>query len=333
MSFLWVRMLWLMALVPALVAAYILVQRRRQKYALRYASLSLMKEALGAGPGLRRHVPPILFIAALATLVFALARPETTMLMPSQYGTVILALDNSGSMRADDVKPSRMEAAQAAARGFVDRQPAGSRIGVVSFAGSASLVQPPTRDREAVIAAIGRLTLQRGTAVGSGIRTALEAILEDFGEEPLPAARGAPPAAFPGFEAETFAPAIIVLLSDGQSNTGPDPLEMAALAADRRVRVYTVGLGSPEGTILSFFNRSVRVRLDEETLKRVAERTGGAYFKADSESNLREIYEELGSRLVFRPEKTEITAVFAALAVVLLLLAGVFSLLWFNRLP
>ncbi len=354
MSFLWVQMLWLLLFVPLLVAAYLLAQRRRQRYALRYASLSLVKEALGAGPGIRRHVPPALFIAALAVLIFALARPTAVVLLPSKQGTIILALDNSGSMRADDVKPSRLEAAKAAARAFVDKQPKASRIGVVSFAATASLVQPPTRDRRAIVASIDRLMLQRGTAIGSGILASLDAVLEDLGEKPVAARPGdlgarawpgadplAPPlpslppaAASPGLPGETpFAPAVIVLLSDGQSNVGPDPLEVVAYASARGVRIYTVGLGSDEGTIVTYYGRSFHVRLDETTLKAIAEKTDGAYFKAGTETDLREIYESLGSRLVFMPEKTEITALFAALAALLLLSAGVLSLLWFNRLP
>src|SRR3990172_642630 len=161
MSFLWVDMLWALVLVPALVMAYILVQRRRRKYALRYASLSLVKEALGRGPGIRRHIPPVLFLISLTTMIFALARPVASVTLPSQQGTVILTLDVSGSMRANDLKPSRIDAAKAAARAFVEEQPRNVRIGVVSFSNGAALVQAPTTDREAVLAAIERLTLQR----------------------------------------------------------------------------------------------------------------------------------------------------------------------------
>src|SRR3990172_9148983 len=166
MSFLWIEMFWALAVVPALIIAYVLVQRRRRKYALRYASLSLVKEAVGRGPGIRRHIPPALFILGLAVMVFALARPVATVMLPSQQGTVILTGDVSGSMRADDMKPSRLEAAKAAARAFVDKQPKNVRIGVVSFSNSASIVQAPTTDREAVLAAINRLSTQRATALG-----------------------------------------------------------------------------------------------------------------------------------------------------------------------
>lgn len=338
MTFLWPRMLWLLLIVPALAAAYVLAQRRRQKYALRYASLSLVKEALGKGPGFRRHVPPILFLAAMAVMLTALARPAAIVVLPSQQGTIILTLDASGSMRADDVRPSRIEAAKTAAKAFVAKQPKNQRVGVVAFAGTASLVQPPTRDREAIYAAIDRLTLQRATAIGSGILASLNAILEEYGDRPL-AYQYEPFGGGWGRESAPVAPgtdlstAVIVLMSDGQSNTGPPPLEVVEQAASRGVRIYTVGLGSPEGTIITFYNRSMRVRLDEETLKRIADKTNGAYFRAGSDTDLKEIYENLGTRLVFKPERTEITALFAAAAAVLLLAAGALSLLWFNRLP
>src|SRR4030042_1773191 len=166
MSFLWINMLWLLMLVPGLIMAYLLKQRRRQKYALRYSSLSLIKEALGSGPGFRRHIPPILFLIGLTVMMVAMARPVATVTLPSQQGTVILTFDVSGSMRADDIKPNRLEAAKSAARTFVERQSPTVRIGVVSFSNNAAVVQAPTKDREAVVAAINRLTPQRHTAIG-----------------------------------------------------------------------------------------------------------------------------------------------------------------------
>jgi Ca-activated chloride channel family protein len=331
-------MLWLLLLVPLLAIIYILVQRRRFKYALRYASLSLFKEAIGQGPRIRRHIPPILFLIALAAMVLALARPTAVVTLPSQQATVILTLDISGSMRAEDLEPNRMGAAKSAARLFIEKQPRHVRIGVVSFSGSASVVQAPTTDREEVLASIDRLTPQRRTAVGSGIFTSLEAIFEEQGSAPEPISRDpfspyelapAPKPLPPG----TYSHAVIILLSDGESNTGPPPLEVAELAADRGVRVYTVGLGSPEGTILSIEGWSRRVRLDEVTLKGIAQKTDARYFKADSETDLRDIYENLSTQLVMETEETELTAGFTALAAVFLLVAGFLSLLWFNRLP
>jgi Ca-activated chloride channel family protein len=336
MQFLWPSMLWLLLLIPALVAAYILAQRRRQRYALRYASLSLVKEALGRGPGVRRHIPAVLFLTGVTAMLVALARPVSVVTLPAQEGTVILTMDVSGSMRADDLKPTRLDASKAAARAFVEKQPQGVRVGVVSFSDNAFVVQAPTDDKEAVLAAINRLTFQRGTAIGRGLLTSLDAIFEESDPEltysrpisdatptptPTPVPRG------------VYEPAVVVLLTDGESNQGPPPLTVVDQVAARGVRVFTVGVGSVEGTILRTQGRAIRTRLDEETLKRVAEATDGGYFNAVTESDLRAIYESLSTQLVFRKQQTEVTVGFTGLAVALCLVGGVLSLLWFNRLP
>ncbi len=348
MSFLWAEMLWALGLLPVLIGVYILLQRRRRKYALRYASLSLVKEALGRGPGIRRHIPPAIFLLGMAVAIFALARPVSSVTLPSQQGTVILSIDVSGSMRADDMRPSRLEAAKAAARAFVQKQPRNVRIGVVSFSGSAAVVQAPTADRDSILASIDRLTTQRATAIGSGILASLDAIFEEPGRRPTSSARdplgrdpfsrdqilqAEPTPAITPVPRGTYAPAAIVLLSDGQSNTGPPPLRTLKQASDRGVRIYTVGVGSAEGTVQRFEGMSMRVRLDEDTLKRIADETNGDYVKASTETDLRRIYEDLGTNLVFKVEQTELTAWFTGAAVVLLLFAGSLSLLWFDRLP
>ncbi len=338
MSFLWIEMLWLLLLVPVLVIVYVLLQRRRQKYALRYASLSLVKEALGRGPGIRRHIPPVLFLIGITAMLFALARPVATITLPSQRGTVILAMDVSGSMQADDLDPSRMEAAKSAARVFVEQQPKNVKIGVVAFSNFAVVVQAPTTDREAVLTSISLLTPQRGTAIGSGIITSLNAASGGAGAVTVrsPFSRFAPleptPESTP-VPAGTYLSTSVVLLSDGESNVGPNPLEVVEEASIRGVRIYTVGVGSPEGTVLRIRGRSVRVRLDEGTLRRIAERTDASYFKADSETDLRNIYQDLSTRLVAEAKETELTAGVTGLAAVFLLVAGTLSLLWFNRLP
>ena len=327
-------MLWFLLLVPVLVALYILAQRRRQKYALRYASLSLVKDALGHGPGWRRHAPPALFIAGMAVMLFALARPATIVTLPAQEGTVILTMDVSGSMRADDLKPNRLEAAKTAARSFIEKQPQGVKVGVVSFSDNAFLVQAPTNDKEAVIAAINRLTPQRGTAIGSALLTSLDAIFEEANSEGAAYNSSAEPTPTPTpMPKGVYEPAIIVLLTDGESNRGPRPLEVVDQLAARGIRVYTVGVGSLEGTVLRTGGRAMRVRLDEGTLKAVAEATDGAYYNASTEKDLRAIYENLSTHLVFRKQETEVTAGFTGLAMVLSLIAGILSLLWFNRLP
>lgn len=340
MSFLWPDLLWLLLLIPALIIAYIIAQRRRQKYALRYASLSLVKDAVGRGPGWRRHLPPFLFLIGLTVMLVAFARPVATVMLPSNQGTIVLSIDVSGSMQAQDMQPNRLEAAKIAARAFVQKQPPHVRIGVVSFSDNAAVVQAPTNDREAILAAINRLTPQRGTAIGRGILTAIEALSEDPTKPvPTPAARGdalIPPQPTPSptpMPRGTYAPAIVILLSDGESNVGPPPLDVIHQAANRGVRVYTVGVGSPQGTVLTIQGRNVRVRLDEETMKGIADRTDAEYYKADTEADLKSVYENLSTRVVFRAEQTELTALFTGAAAIFVLLAGMLSLLWFSRLP
>jgi Ca-activated chloride channel homolog len=338
MSFLWMGLLWLLTLIPVLIVVYILLQKRRQKYALRYASLSLVKEALGKGPQFRRHIPPILFLIGLAILITGMARPVAIVTLPSQQGTVILTIDTSGSMAATDLKPSRIEAAKASALLFVEKQAKNVRIGVVSFAGSAFVVQAPTIDRAAVIAAINRLQTTRNTAIGSGILTSLQAIFEEPGAKPTttpsdPLDSSADEDENTGKRPEKFAAAAIILLSDGVSNTGPPPLDIIEQAVNQGVRIYTVGVGSVEGTILKVEGMSLRVKLDEEVLGRIARETGGEYFQAGTEQDLSKIYENLGTQLVFKAEQTEITAIFVAIAGVFLLLSAALSMLWFHRIP
>lgn len=344
MEFQWIEMLWLLLLVPALIAAYILAQRRRQKYALRYASLSLIKEALGRGPGWRRHLPPIIFLLGLMVMILALARPSAFVTLPTQQGTVILTFDVSGSMRAEDVKPNRLEAAKIAARAFVEKQPPSVRIGVVAFSDNAAIVQAPTNDREAIRSAIARLQPQRGTAIGRGILTSLDALADTL---PQPALGGPfrrderteslilptptpTPTPLPRGE---YAPAVVILLSDGESNVGPPPLEVVQNAEDRGVRIFTVGLGTPEGVVINAGGRNVRVRIDEKTLQAIADRTNGRYFRAENAEDLKSVYEGLSMRLTFKTERTELTAAFTGVAMLLVLLAGTLSLFWFNRLP
>ena len=356
MTFIWPNMLPLLLLVPALVIAYILAQRRRQKYALRYASLSLVKEAMGRGPGFRRHIPPILFLLAFAAMMVGLARPVTTVTLPARDATIVLTIDVSGSMQADDLKPSRMEAAKTASRAFVNNEPSGVHVGVVSFSDNASVVQAPTDDKAAVLAAIDRLQPQRATAIGRGLLVSLAAVLESEGasQDAIAAAvamdrsgsssdplGGSPvnspntntSASTPAAPQQQYGNAAIVLLSDGENNQFPAPLDIVDRVSAYGVRVYTVGVGSPDGTVLHIWGRSIRTRLDETTLKRIAETTSGIYYNASNENDLKSIYESLPTHLVMRTDKTEITALVTAVAAVLSLLAGVFSLLWFNRLP
>ena len=350
MTFLWPEFLWLLLLVPLLVAAYVLILRRKRKTALRYASLTMVREAMGAGPRFRRHVPPLLFLVALIVMITAVSRPAAVVRLPSQHETIILSLDVSGSMRAKDVEPDRITAAQNAAKTFINEQPRSTRIGIVAFAGTASLVQPPTQSREDLHAAIERLQLQRATAIGSGILVALKAIFPDVDFDlratnprlnpagtpgkggPLAGPLATPPGEKPKpVPPGSYKSAAIILLTDGQATTGPDPIEAARMAAERGVRVFTVGVGTPNGEILVGEGWSMRVRLDEETLKQIANLTGAEYFYAGTAVDLKKIYQSLNSRFVLEKKETEITALFAAAAALTVLLSAALSLAWFNR--
>jgi Ca-activated chloride channel family protein len=345
MTFLWPEMLWLLFTVPLLVAAYFFLLRRKKQAALRYASLSMVKEAMGPGQKIRRHIPPLLFLLALIVMIVAIARPAAVVTLPSQHLTIILAMDVSGSMRATDVHPNRLAAAQAAAKAFVAEQPGNVRIGVVSFAGTASLVQPPTHNREDIIAAIDRFQLQRATAIGSGIIVSLATIFPEAGIDlgsliygrdprrgvPLDQARKPEKPPFKPVPPGSYASAAIILLTDGQRTTGPSVIEAAQMAADRGVRIFTVGFGTVGGETIGFEGWSMRVHLDEASLKAIANMTRGEYFYAGTAKDLKRVYESLSARLVLEKKAMEISALFAAAAAVLAALSGLLSLLWFSR--
>jgi Ca-activated chloride channel family protein len=333
-------MLWFMLVLPLLLAAYLWILQRKKKQAVRYASLTMVREAMGVGQRIRRHVPPALFFLALAAMLLALARPQATITLPTQHETVILAMDISGSMRATDVEPNRLVAAQNAAKQFVAEQPENVRVGVVAFAGTATVAQAPTRNREDVVAAIDRFQLQRATAIGSGIIVSLAAIFPDQGIDVGTLTYGAensrktdktgPPAVKP-VPPGSYSSAVIILLTDGQRTTGPDSIMAAKMAAERGVRVYTVGVGTPEGKIIGFEGWSMRVRLDEETLKGIANITHGEYFYAGNAVDLNKVYQTLNAKLVMERKKTEVTALFSGLAALLAVVSAALSLAWFHR--
>jgi len=345
MTFLWPEMLWLLLVVPALVAGYFYLLRRKKDAALRYASLSMVKEAMGPGHRFRRHVPPLLFLIALIVMILAIARPAAVVTLPSQHQTIILAMDVSGSMRATDVQPNRISAAQAAAKAFVEEQPSSVRIGVVSFAATAAVVQTPTQNHEDIIAAIDRFQLQRGTAIGSGIIVSLATIFPEAGIEvssliygrdaprgvPIDQARKGEKPVFTPVPPGSYTSAAIILLTDGQRTTGPDSIEAARMAAERGVRVFTVGIGTTSGETIGFEGWSMRVRLDEETLKAIANLTRGEYFYAGTAMDLKKVYQSLNTKLVLEKKNMEISALFSAVAAVIALVSAALSLLWFNR--
>ena len=342
----WPVLLWSLTLVPLLVWLYVLILRRKKQAAVRYASLGLVRQAIGAGQLWRRHLPPLLWLLALMLMLLAAARPIATVTLPTQHETIILAMDVSGSMRATDVKPNRLQAAQDAAKAFIAELPARTRVGIVSFAGTAALVQAPTLSREDLVAAIDRFQLQRGTATGSGLIISLATLFPDAGidvSQLLYGRSGADSAKTAISQSnktkEEFKPvqpgsngsAVVVLLTDGQRTTGPDAIEVAKMVADRGVRVYTVGVGTKEGETIGFEGWSMRVRLDEESLKRIAEMTRGEYFYAGTAVDLKKIYQALTARIGFEKQKTEISALFAALAAVLATIAALLSLWWHGR--
>jgi Ca-activated chloride channel family protein len=339
---LWPRMLWVLAAVPLLVLAYYrLLARRRQAHA-RLAGLS-HGSSTGGGRFLQ-HVPPLLFLVGLCVLIAAVSRPHAVVPLPSMHRSVILAIDTSGSMRATDVKPHRLDAAQAAARAFVENRQRHTRIGIVSIAANASLVQSPTDNREDLLKAIERLQLQPGTAVGTGIYLSLATLLPDAGIDVEGLVYGWNPKfrywTGGGRAVETRKPVppgsnrsvAIVLLSDGDSNHGPDPQEAAKLAAEHGVRIYTVGIGSGEGVTLGFKGWSMRVRQDDAALKRIAETTHGEYFAATSAPELKRIYEQWSTRVVIeRKRAIELTAFFVGVGALLLVISALGSVIWFHR--
>jgi Ca-activated chloride channel family protein len=345
MTFLWPEALWLLGLLPLLVALYVWLLRRRKRSSVRYASLSLVKDALGKTGGWRRHLPPSLLLVSLAVLAVATARPTAVITLPTQQQTIILAMDVSGSMRAADVQPNRIVASQNAAKTFVTDLPRDVRVGVVAFAGTAQLVQPPTHSREDVIAAIDRFQLQRATAIGSAIVISLATIFPDAGidlsqvtgQRNMPRAlqpdnvKNKPEEEFKPVPPGSYNSAAIILLTDGQRTTGPDPIDAAKMAAERGVKIFTVGFGTKDGEIIGFEGWSMRVRLDEDTLKSIANITLGEYFYAGSAGDLKKVYQALNTKLVLEKKETEITALFAAAAALLALLGAGMSVWWFGR--
>lgn len=348
MSWLWPGFLLLLGSIPILMAVYIVALRRRRRFAVRYSSLSLLRLAMPQHSFLRRHLPFGLFLLALASLVLAVGRPVTTVNVPSGQNNVILTIDVSRSMCSTDIPPNRMVAAQAAALSFIQDQGALTQIGVVAFAGFSELIQLPTGDQEMLQTAIESLTPARRTAIGSGILQALNAIAE-VNPSVAPSDDHLPPGERPAPRPEgDYVPDIIVLLSDGASNSGPYPLDAAQQAVDRGVRVFTIGYGTESGSIMDCSPETpggerfgfgggfgggsgfggFRRGIDEVTLKRIAEMTGGAYYSASSASELQDVFDDLPSHFATRKENMEISVGFVAIGALLAALAILLSLIW-----
>jgi len=341
MEMLWPGFLYLWILIPVLILTYILILRRRKPYAVRYSSLSLIRDALPKQSQWRRHLPFALFLLALSSLTMALTRPTSTIKVPASNSTIILAIDVSRSMCSTDILPSRLEAAKSAALAFVASQDANAQIGVVAFAGFAALIQPPTTERALLETAITNLSVARRTAIGEGIVASLDAIseMDDSVVSPYSEVEVTP---LPNGQ---YVPAIIVLLTDGVSTTGAPPLLAAQLSADRGVRVYTIGFGTDHnntapncgfptqnsdqfGGSFGGGGGGFRRQIDEETLKQVADLTGGTYHLAASASELEEVFKNLPTQLMTITETTEVSVIFAAVGALFISLAIALSIFW-----
>ncbi len=333
MSFIWPWMLLFLCALPLGVLWYAQRRARRRDLVARYGSLGLVQGPAGHELGLRRHLPPFVFLLALAVLIFGLARPVTILSLPQFEGAIILAFDVSASMKAEDLEPSRLEAAKAAARDFVAGQPRTVQIGVVSFSDSSLPGQALTRDEAAVLAAINRLAPQRGTSLGNGILMAMRALEPEVPTRFYSNATATPAPTPTPMPRGTYTNAAIVLLTDGENNVDPDPLVVAQAAADRGIRIHTVGIGSPAGTDIEVDGFILHTQLDEATLQQIAALTDANYYNAENEQQLVEIYNNLNPQLVIKPQRTEVTAILAGAGIFILLIGGMLSLVWFGRLP
>jgi Ca-activated chloride channel homolog len=352
MSFQWVGSLFLLVLIPLFVAFYVWLLRRRRRYTVRFSSLALVREAASHQSRWRRHLPFAIFLLALTSLVVAMARPTATVSVPSNKATVILAIDVSRSMCSNDIKPNRLEAAKASAKNFIDSKVKGRQIGIVAFAGFAELIQPSTDNVRLLDTAVDSLSPARRTAIGSAILRSIDAIAEiDQRIEPSDihqAVDAAPPSPIPNTGSKEYVPHIIVLLTDGSSNAGPFPLTAAGQAVDRGIRVYTIGFGTnTENSVMDCgaqFQESpfdgggfgfgfgqgggFRREIDEDTLRQIADLTGGEYYPATSATELEDVFQNLPTYVVTTRQTTEITAFFTGAAALLAILALALSFRW-----
>ncbi len=346
MNFAWPELLWLLLLAPLLVAAYVWLLQRKKRAVIAYSDVGLVRQAMGRGRIWRRHVPPALVLCSLVVLIIGTSRPSAIMPLASMRQTIILAVDVSISMDATDVEPNRLSAAQLAAKAFVEEAPSNLRIGLVTFGGSAAEVQAPTDNRADLLAAIERFSLQRGTATGSAIYTALGSLIPEAGLElqamnlgskmlqdrrvaGLDRPRNGKEKGGAPVEPGSYTSGAIILMSDGQSTMGPKPLDAAQVAAEHGVRVFTIGFGTKEGATVRVMGMSIFVRLDEATLKSIADITKGAYIHAGTAAELKQAYQDLTTRMIVERKEVELSFAFVAGGLILLLTALGLSLYWF----
>jgi Ca-activated chloride channel family protein len=329
MTFIWPWMLLSLLLVPLLILGYIWLYKKQRRALDDLGPLALVQNRAGGKLGKRVHISPLVYLFGLASLLFSLSRPQVLVDLPRIEGTVILAFDVSNSMAADDLEPTRMEAAKMSAKNFVENQPSTIQLGVVAFSNGGLVVQPPTDDQTAVLDTIDRLNPQGATSLGQGIFSALNAIAGQAIE--------IDPAAFedgtPLLDVGYYPSSVVLLLTDGENTSSPDPLEIAQIAAEAGVRIYPVGIGSQEGAILEIEGYSVSTQLDESLLQDIASLTNGSYYRAEDQESLQEIYENVDLRLTISGEKTEVTAVFAGIGLLFFLIGGTLALVWFGRMP
>jgi Ca-activated chloride channel family protein len=323
-------MLVLLLLIPLLALMYLAQQRQRQKYSAE-SGFGLVQGA-SSFKGIRRHIPALIFLGGIAILIFSLARPQATVSLPKYEGTVILLFDVSGSMAAEDIEPTRMETAKTIAYDFVNDQPAGVRLGVVAFSDGGLNVQAPGINREATLATIERLVPRRGTSLGNGLLVALNTIVVDAGDPPLINTSDLSTADDVAPLPQGWYPsAVILIFSDGENNDRPDPLQATDLAVDLGVRIYTVGVGTTEGTTIKVDGMNIHTAMNEELLSQIAVTSGGQYYYAGDETGLRRVYNDLEPALSIKPEDMELTSLLAGLGILVFLIGGALSLLWFGR--
>lgn len=329
MSFIWSSLLGLLLLVPLLALVYVLMLRRRRKV-VTDSGFGLVRTS--STTDMRRHYPALIFLFGLTVLLFSLARPQATVSLPRYEGTVILVFDVSGSMAADDIAPTRMEAAKSIAADFVNEQPANVRIGVVAFSDGGLSVQTPGVNREETLTTIERLVPRRGTSLGNGVLVALNTIAVDAGDPPLITTSSVSATEeLPETALGWYPSAVIVLFSDGENNDPPDPFLVTDLAVDLGVRIYTIGVGSPEGATIKVEGMNIHTQLNELMLSEIAHIAGGQYYYAGDQNDLRRIYDDLEPTLSIKPEALELTSLLAGLALLVFLAGGALSLLWFGR--